>query len=133
MFWRINLYIYTTFCLNKISLMGVKKMGVGTAIAGLGAAVGIALIIIGALISLTGIGALIGIPLIVVGLAAIFGGMAGGATVGTAKGAYKASKAVARRHSEDKTDEDIWECRYCGQEYSSKRNLARHEKVCNKK
>lgn len=108
-------------------------MGAGTVIAGLGFGVGLVLIIIGALISLTGIGALIGIPLIVIGLAAILGGAAGGATVGTAKGAYKVSKAVARRHSKDDNDDELWECRYCGQEYSSKRNLVRHEKVCKKR
>src|SRR3990167_354386 len=70
-------------------------MGAGSFIAGLGATVGIILIIVGALISLTGIGALIGIPLIIIGIAAIIGGAAGGATVGVAKATYKVSKELA--------------------------------------
>ena len=71
-------------------------MGTGTAIAGMGASVGIVLLIIGVLLSLTGIGALLGIPLIIIGLVAIAGGAATGATVGAVTTSYKLAKESAK-------------------------------------
>ena len=75
-------------------------MGVGFGIAALGSGVGIALIIVGALISLTGAGAIIGIPLIIIGFIAMAGGATGGAAVGTVSTTYNLAKG--KENSTDK-------------------------------
>lgn len=90
-------------------------MGAGTIIAGMGATVGIVLVIIGALLSMTGIGAILGIPLILIGIAAIAGGAVGGATVGAAKAAYQVSKKTAAAHCTHCGETVNRRARFCGE------------------